>query len=64
MINLRTAVRVEEVGTLEGQLSAVLMCDGKRVTISGLTKDEAKQLGRYPYDDLIVTITAEISDGG
>jgi len=35
------------------------MCDGKKVTITGLTESEARQLGKHLYEELIVTVTAD-----
>jgi hypothetical protein len=59
MINLRTAVRVEKVGMFPDGHGAVLVCDGKKVTITGLTKDEARLLGSHLYEELMVTITTD-----
>jgi hypothetical protein len=56
VINLETAVRVEEVGLFPEGHGAVLMCNGKKVTITGLTKEEAKLFARRLYEEMVVTI--------
>ena len=63
VINLETAVRVEEVGNFPEGRGAVLMCDGKKVTVMGLTKEEAKLFASHLYQELVVTITAASASG-
>jgi hypothetical protein len=56
VINLQTAVRVEEVGMFPEGHGAVLMCDGKKVTITGLTQEEAKLFASRLYEEMVVTV--------
>jgi hypothetical protein len=56
MMQIRTRVQVQEVGDFDGSPGAIFLCDGKRLTVTGLTQAEARGLAKHLYGDLYITI--------
>lgn len=56
MMQVRTRVQIQEVGNFDGTPGAIFLCDGKRVTVTGLTEHEVRELGKRLYGELYITI--------
>jgi hypothetical protein len=58
-MKIEWAGKVLDVGNIEGSRSVVFEVDGQDVGVSGLTIEEAREIGALLYQRVKVTITVE-----